>query len=423
MKFRLTSFLTAVLIATVSSAQIPNYVPTTGLVGWWPFDGNANDESGNGNNGSVNGALLTNDRFGIANKAYSFDGITNSIIVPNSISLDISGNQITISYWVNFQNNITNGNYQGVSKGGYDYGNGYELLFQASSNNSGVVSFNSGYGGYNCFGGIDIYQNQWLLLTATFNNGIEKIYLNDVLQTSISSGAGITNFGSNNNSLYFGTRDPSNGYVGYLSGKLDDIGIWNRALTQQEITDLYNGCQLSVNTQPTNQTINANNNAQFVVSSSDTNATYQWQTDLGLGFQNISNAGQYSGANTDTLVVSNVSLSNNNQQFRCIVNPGSCMDTSDIAVLTVNNNVGIIETSPDNLLSIFPNPTKDNFSISGLDKLGNVTSLALKDVNGKTIKVLDPKATEFNISELKPGVYFLTITAVNKQQVIKLIKE
>ncbi len=52
---------------------MPTYVPTTGLVGWWPFNGNANDESGNGNNGTVNGAILTSDRFGIANKAYSFD--------------------------------------------------------------------------------------------------------------------------------------------------------------------------------------------------------------------------------------------------------------------------------------------------------------------------------------------------------------
>jgi hypothetical protein len=35
-------------------AQVPSYVPTNGLVGWWPFNGNANDESGNGNNGTVN---------------------------------------------------------------------------------------------------------------------------------------------------------------------------------------------------------------------------------------------------------------------------------------------------------------------------------------------------------------------------------
>ena len=52
--------------------NVPSYVPTNGLVGWWPFNGNANDESGNGNDGTNNGATLTTDRFGNANSAYDF---------------------------------------------------------------------------------------------------------------------------------------------------------------------------------------------------------------------------------------------------------------------------------------------------------------------------------------------------------------
>jgi hypothetical protein len=58
----------------VSTAQIPSYVPTNGLVGWWPFNGNANDESGNGNNGTVNGATLASDRNDLSNSSY----LTNS---------------------------------------------------------------------------------------------------------------------------------------------------------------------------------------------------------------------------------------------------------------------------------------------------------------------------------------------------------
>jgi hypothetical protein len=60
-------------------AQIPNHMPTNGLVGWWPFTGNVNDLSGNGHNGSVNGATLTADRFGVANRAFSFDGVNDFI--------------------------------------------------------------------------------------------------------------------------------------------------------------------------------------------------------------------------------------------------------------------------------------------------------------------------------------------------------
>ena len=52
-------------IAVISFGQVPNYVPTNGLVGYWPFNGNANDESGNGNDGTNNGATLTADRFGM----------------------------------------------------------------------------------------------------------------------------------------------------------------------------------------------------------------------------------------------------------------------------------------------------------------------------------------------------------------------
>ena len=67
-------------LATITFGQtVPSYIPTSGLVGWWPFNGNANDESGNGNNGMVNGATLTSDRFGNTNSAYNFNGMNDFI--------------------------------------------------------------------------------------------------------------------------------------------------------------------------------------------------------------------------------------------------------------------------------------------------------------------------------------------------------
>ena len=51
---RLLVFFIGLGYAATAAAQIPNYVPQNGLVGWWPFNGNANDESGNGNNGTRN---------------------------------------------------------------------------------------------------------------------------------------------------------------------------------------------------------------------------------------------------------------------------------------------------------------------------------------------------------------------------------
>ena len=96
-KILLIIFITASLNAAAQT--IPNYVPTNGLVGYWPFNGNANDVSGNGNNGTVNGATLTNDRNGNANSAYSFDGTTNYIEVADNNTLDLTNNY-TFSVWV-----------------------------------------------------------------------------------------------------------------------------------------------------------------------------------------------------------------------------------------------------------------------------------------------------------------------------------
>jgi hypothetical protein len=71
-----------------------------GLVAYYPFNGNAEDESGNGNNGTVDGATLTTDRNGNPNNAYDFSN--SSIIVPDAASLDLGGGSgFAISAWVN----------------------------------------------------------------------------------------------------------------------------------------------------------------------------------------------------------------------------------------------------------------------------------------------------------------------------------
>lgn len=196
-----------------------------------------------------------------------------------------------------------------------------------------------------------------------------------------------------------------------------------QGLTQQEITDLYNGCPLSVNTQPTNQTVNINNSAQFVVSSTVPSATYQWQTDLGVGFQNLNSVGQYNGTTTNTLVVSNVTMSNNNQPFRCIINSGSCSDTSNVAVLTVNNNVGINETNQGNLFSVFPNPAQSIINVKTDSKLiGSVYSIF--DNNGRVVHAgkINSENTTIELGNLSSGIYMFSV-GENMKQNFRVIKE
>ncbi|MFZ4414481.1 MAG: LamG-like jellyroll fold domain-containing protein, partial [Bacteroidales bacterium] len=227
---------------TCNKSQLPANLQQ-GLVAFYPFCGNANDESGNGNNGTVNGATLTTDRFGNANRAYSFDGINNNIIVPNNPSINLSGNEITISYWMKWFNNNNDPNYKGVSKGGVDLLSGYELMIRGSYNGDNgwahfPIPFNAGYVGANC-SNTNQYWGQWINLVGVFKNGIGKIYINGTI-TVIDSLIGATSILPNNHNLYIGTRDPVNAWVGHLNGSLDDIFIYNRALSSSEVNQLYN---------------------------------------------------------------------------------------------------------------------------------------------------------------------------------------
>lgn len=151
-------------------------------------------------------------------------------------------------------------------------------------------------------------------------------------------------------------------------------------------------------------------------------ASYQWQANIGFGFQNLNDAGQYSGTTTNTLTVSNLSvLNNNNQAFRCVVANGICSDTSDTGILTVIDNVSIEELDVE-LISVFPNPVDDKITIS-IDKSLIGQSFNIIDETGKTVIIGTFKSTknEFDLSELSLGVYFIT-TGPNLRQ-IKIIKK
>ena len=413
-------------LTTITMAQVPSYVPTSGLVGWWPFNGNANDESGNGNNGTVNGATLTTDRFNSLNAAYHLDGNGDNIYVANNF-FDNGSVGYTLSIWYNLDQleNPNNGNsshtlfntspHNGLGIG-LNWGSSSKYALSLG-NGTPATSWNTSI--FNSQSNQNIALNSWKHFVLVKSGNTYSLYIDGVFDINWTS---ITSISSYFYQMYFGSADPGASNE-VIIGDIDDIGIWNRALTQQEITDLYNGCQLTINTQPTNQTININNNAQFVVNSSDPSATYQWQTDLGVGFQNLNSVGQYSGSTNDTLTVSNVTLTNNNQPFRCIVSSGSCSDTSAVAVLTVNNNVGINETSQDKLFAVFPNPAQSVINVKSDGKLiGSVYSIY--DNIGKVVLSgkLNAESTTIELGNLSGGIYMFSV-GENMKQTFKVIKE
>lgn len=250
-------------------AQVPSYVPTNGLVGYWPFNGNANDESGNGNNGTVNGATLTTDRFGNTNSAYSFDGVNDVIKVNDNPSFSfLLNDSFSINIWFEVNSFLTNGNEASrfISQGDGDTAGQnrfWEVYLSSTNPNLIEGSFRGNVEPNEVHVGTPFTQNNtWVMVTMIRNyNNDFKLYINGILVDTEIDSAGLANPFSQQRDIYFGAiKSIQDQFRGYYQGKLDDTGIWNRALNQQEITNLYNSVNsnecltMIINTGPLNTT-------------------------------------------------------------------------------------------------------------------------------------------------------------------------
>ena len=220
-------------------AQVPSYVPTNGLLGYWPFNGDANDESGNGLNGTINGAILTSDRFGISNKAFLFD-INQSILINNTTTLNPY--PLTISLWYKATNWSSGESSNIIRKYSSGAWNGFGISFNDYNNLPCVPSYflrsttNRILGYYNepPFDQTNITLSQWYHYVFVIDSSGGKIYVDGNLISS-HPWTGIAGPTNSNLQLQIGGLGDS-----WYRGLIDDIGIWNRALNQEEITNLYN---------------------------------------------------------------------------------------------------------------------------------------------------------------------------------------
>lgn len=238
-------FLPVLLLVSFSSFGqpfTPSYLPTDGLVGWWPFNGNANDMSGYNNHGTPINTALTTDRFGNLNAAYLFNGIDSRIDVADAASLRCRA--ITLSAWF-YCTDISKTN-QIIYKGSMNAeGEAYSLTLFPDQPPASGVKINSGCITAEGWKGVgsknQIDTSKWIHLAATFDGAVYKIYKNGVLDSSAeiaglidSCIGGGLRFGYDHLRYFASTGDP-------FHGTIDDIGIWNRALTEQEITSLFTG--------------------------------------------------------------------------------------------------------------------------------------------------------------------------------------
>jgi hypothetical protein len=215
-------------LVTGAKAQIP----TNGLVGYYPFNGNANDESGNQNNGIPNDVLSISDRFSAANKAYEFNGESSYIQLPSSFDLLPR----TIDLWFNSAIVDASTNYRSIyqSDNPYlQYGNSGIVVMEIDGHKKLLLTISA------VSDTVDINTNTWYNVAMVVNeNNQISYYLDGSLLKTKEFSSFVTSYNGFFNSTIIGAnRVLTNNF---FKGVIDDIRIYNRVLYQREIEQIYN---------------------------------------------------------------------------------------------------------------------------------------------------------------------------------------
>ena len=204
----------------------------TDLVLFLPFNGNANDESGNNNNGTVSGASLTQDRFGTDGRAYSFDGVDDFITIADNPNL--FSDSLTISWWYNISQYDDAGAVIGWIEGGSRYQqffNGTSFSYFNAYRSDPLSIINPTY--------ILTNLNEWVNVLVTYKKNNQtssttSLYINGELKQTDIHYMSMEYLPGHN--FYIG-RNHTPGIE--FNGKLDDFRIYNRVLNENEILALY----------------------------------------------------------------------------------------------------------------------------------------------------------------------------------------
>jgi hypothetical protein len=227
--------LIIILIGIQSQLNVTSNSLSSGLVAWYPFTGNAIDSSTYGNNGSVVGPSLTTDRFGKTNSAYNFNG-SSYISVPHANQLNFGNNSFSISCWAlctgtsRYQHIVTKGDVPYPTKSFYLRYDNDQLDFTSGNGATEAGIYTRSI--------VQVANKQnWHNIIVNYNatNSTSYLYYDGKLvkQSSI-----IPNLSNTTGPMYFGVENPVIQLPSgpqYFTGKIDEIRLYNRVLTDTEI--------------------------------------------------------------------------------------------------------------------------------------------------------------------------------------------
>jgi hypothetical protein len=292
-------------------------------VGWWPGEGNANDVAGTNNGTLVNGAGFATGEVG---QAFSLDGVSSFVSIPDSPSLDIFVSSITIETWIKVNQLTANSNWKGiVTKGNTSW----RLQGRAGTK---TVAFSTPGVSPNgdLYGSRNVNDGQWHHVAGVYDGTNMFLYVDGTLDASQPAMGSIS---QNSSPVCIGQTAQSSGY--FFNGLIDEASIYNRGLTASEIQTIYAAgsggkCPMStppfITSQPTNQTVFVGGTANFSVTAGGASPlSYQWRF----------NGTNVSEATNTTLTLTNVQLSQAGNYAVLVTNVAGSV-TSSNALLVVN---------------------------------------------------------------------------------------
>lgn len=376
---RFLATLTIISISTISFTQIPSYVSQDGLVGFWNFNNNVTDATGNSITTNV-GGVYSADHNSVPNSAFQLSGVVSDNQYADAVNpnLPFGNSARTVSLWYQTGTFTTECHNFFISWGAASSNPGTQSqAFGFVINNEGTtLGVWSGWNDVNI--NYTFFSNTWYHIAVTVDvTGFCVFYINGVQEGTGNLSVPLATVANSNLALIGKSShmDPNTQFIGLVEGRMDQLGVWNRVLTGCEIEGLYTEYDYSVTQSSTTLTV------------AEAGMSYQWLLCAGSTYTVIPG---------ETNQSFNPSASGN---FAVIVDNGTCEDTSACYSFTY---VGTEEFSHESL-GVYPNPAMDVLLVR--------TTLPVKAVllNQLGEVVLNFQSnTTIDISFLESGIYFIS---------------